>query len=81
MAPSLGTHWLTYKGKWCWLYRNRYTSALDFASGNFLETISITICGKNRKFIQGLIKDAMDMSFAKEEGKTVISSGSGGTWR
>jgi hypothetical protein len=81
LTPSVGSHLLTYKGKWLWVSRNRFMNALDFASGNFLETINISTFGRDRKVIHGFISECMDAAFLKEEGRTVIWSGSGGSWR
>ena len=56
-------------------------TALDLASGTFLETVTISMVGKDRQTLQHFIKDCMDVAFLREEGMTIIWSGSCGSWR
>lgn len=81
IAVQIHSYPFLLEGKWLWVTRNRYMNALDFASGNFLETVSITTFGRDRKLIQSFIAECMDSAFLKEEGRTVIWSGNGGSWR
>eukprot|EP01116_Phalansterium_solitarium_P011399 TRINITY_DN27061_c0_g1_i1.p1 TRINITY_DN27061_c0_g1~~TRINITY_DN27061_c0_g1_i1.p1 ORF type:complete len:435 (-),score=10.49 TRINITY_DN27061_c0_g1_i1:4-1308(-) len=80
-TPSVGFHSFTYRGKYIWLWRDRDTNAADLTNRGFLETITISIFGRDRKVVQNLVNDAMELSFSREEGKTVIYTSCGSSWR
>ena len=46
------------------------------SNASFYETITINYVGQNRNYATNLIKEAMEVSLAKDENKTVIYVGS-----
>ncbi|PRP81942.1 mitochondrial chaperone BCS1 [Planoprotostelium fungivorum] len=80
ISPYLGNHFLSYKGHYYWITRTRDTNANDLTSGGFYENLTITLFGRNRRAIQGLITDAMDAAFQRDENKLVIYINSSGSW-
>lgn len=59
-------------GKHIWLKREQDTSITDPIHGGYPEKITITLLGQDRKYLQDLVDDAMELNFAKQEGKTVV---------
>jgi len=80
LTPSVGNHFFRYRGSFVWMNRSRDSNITDLTNGGFIESIKITVFGKNRNFIKILIKDAMDLAFAKDEGKTVVYTNVHGSW-
>eukprot|EP01117_Protostelium_nocturnum_P009121 TRINITY_DN3267_c0_g2_i1.p2 TRINITY_DN3267_c0_g2~~TRINITY_DN3267_c0_g2_i1.p2 ORF type:complete len:448 (-),score=154.96 TRINITY_DN3267_c0_g2_i1:46-1389(-) len=80
VSPFLGNHFLKYKGSYYWITRSRDSNANDLTNGGFYECITVTLFGRNRKAINGLLQDAMDLAFKKEEGKLVLWVNANGSW-
>jgi len=79
-TPAIGNHFFNYKGSFVWMNRSRDSNLTDLTNGGFIESITVTMLGKNRKQITNLINDAMDLYYAKDEGKTVVYTNCGGSW-
>jgi len=80
ITPSIGKHFLSYKGHFYMFHRIRDSNVADLTNGGFFEYLSITMFGRNRKAIQELIRDAMEVSYAKDEGKTILYTNNGHSW-
>jgi len=79
-SPSLGSHFLRYKGNMYWLQRWRDSNATDMTSGGLFESITITLFGTKRGAIEGLVKDAMKQAFERDQGRIVLYNNYGGSW-
>eukprot|EP01132_Coremiostelium_polycephalum_P001487 gene1487-1876_t len=80
-VPSVGTHYLFYKGRVIKVDRAREKNVVDMTSGNLWESITLTTLGTSRDIFQRLIEEAKVLAINKEEGKTIIYTSSGVEWR
>ncbi|EGG22086.1 mitochondrial chaperone BCS1 [Cavenderia fasciculata] len=80
-VPSVGSHYILYKGRVLHVERVREKNVVDMASGNLWQSITLTTMGFNRNIFKTLIQEAQEMSINHEEGKTVIYHTQGNEWR
>lgn len=52
------------------------TSVTDMSNASFYETLQLSIWGTRKDVLSNLISKAMDYSLSKDEGKTIIYTGS-----
>ncbi|EGC38598.1 hypothetical protein DICPUDRAFT_28373 [Dictyostelium purpureum] len=79
--PSVGTHYVFYRGRVIKVERSREKNVIDMNSGNLWESITLTTLGTKRNIFQKLIEEAKIMALDKEEGKTIIYTSMGTEWR
>ncbi|KAN0016028.1 hypothetical protein ACTFIU_005980 [Dictyostelium citrinum] len=80
-VPSVGTHYVFYRGRVIKVERSREKNVIDMNSGNLWESITLTTLGTGRQVFQNLIEEAKEMALEKEEGKTLIYTSMGTDWR
>ncbi|KAK5583631.1 hypothetical protein RB653_005229 [Dictyostelium firmibasis] len=80
-VPSVGTHYVFYRGRVIKVERSREKNVVDMNSGNLWESITLTTLGTGRQVFQNLIEEAKEMALEKEEGKTLIYTSMGTDWR
>lgn len=71
-VPSVGTHYLRFKGKWMKVERDRLQTSVDMNMGLPFETIKFTCLGTNKLIFAEMLDYAQEMELSKHEGKTVI---------
>lgn len=91
-VPALGTHFFIYKSRLLWFSRTERESQdgsvnqvlVGGVGGGFRnqvrerdETITLVMLGYSRDVLQGIISDAMELSYSKREGKTWIYTSTG----
>jgi len=80
-VPSVGTHYVMYKGRVIKVDRTREKNVIDMNSGNLWESITLTTLGTSRDIFHRLIEETRVMALDKEEGKTIIYTSVGTDWR
>ncbi|KAF2076510.1 hypothetical protein CYY_002188 [Polysphondylium violaceum] len=80
-VPSVGTHYVMYKGRVIKVDRTREKNVIDMNSGNLWESITLTTLGTSRDVFHRLIEETRLMAMDKEEGKTIIYTSVGTDWR
>ncbi|GAM19516.1 hypothetical protein SAMD00019534_026910, partial [Acytostelium subglobosum LB1] len=80
-VPSVGSHFVVYKGRVIRVERHREKNVVDMSSGNLWESITLTTLGFKRDIFSKLLDEARVMAAEREEGKTIIYTSMGTEWR
>ncbi len=82
LSPAPGTHYLSWRGAWIKVLREREkTALLDISTGAPYETITMTALGRRPALFTALLEEAQQQTAAEEEGKLVIHTSWAGEWR
>ncbi|XP_063901309.1 mitochondrial chaperone BCS1-like [Zophobas morio] len=79
--PSPGTHVINYKGRWLIVKRLREKQMVDFSLGTAWENLTLITYGRDRQFLEGLLRDAQRKALAEIRDKTCIYTFWGTEWR
>eukprot|EP01091_Cochliopodium_minus_P004519 TRINITY_DN1440_c0_g1_i2.p1 TRINITY_DN1440_c0_g1~~TRINITY_DN1440_c0_g1_i2.p1 ORF type:complete len:358 (-),score=85.51 TRINITY_DN1440_c0_g1_i2:59-1132(-) len=79
--PSVGNHYLKYKGTWIKVERTREKSAIDIQNGSLWETVTLTMLGRDKQILINLLNDAKQLALKEEYGTTIIYTCYGHEWR
>lgn len=79
--PSIGTHFIRYKGNWIRVERTREQQTLDIQMGIPFETVQLTAFGRDRNVYFNILEEARQMALKEYEGKTIMYTAMGSEWR
>ncbi|XP_076282626.1 mitochondrial chaperone BCS1 [Lasioglossum baleicum] len=79
--PSIGTHFIRYKGNWIKIERTREQQTLDIQMGIPWETVQLTAFGRDRNIYFNILEEARQMALKQHEGKTIMYTALGNEWR
>lgn len=80
-VPSIGTHFIRYKGNWIRVERTREQQTLDIQMGIPWETVQLTALGRNKNIYFNILEEARQMALKEYEGKTIMYTAMGSEWR
>ncbi|XP_006620438.1 mitochondrial chaperone BCS1 [Apis dorsata] len=80
-VPSIGTHFIRYKGNWIRVERTREQQTLDIQMGIPWETVQLTALGRNKNIYFNILEEARQMALKEYEGKTIMYIAMGSEWR
>lgn len=79
-APSIGTHYFSYKGRWIRAERTR-EQMVDRLTGSPVETLKLTTLGRDMTAFSSMLREARDSALKEQVGKTLIyNAGLGSEW-
>ncbi|KAH3900257.1 probable Mitochondrial chaperone BCS1 [Saccharomycodes ludwigii] len=81
LVPGPGNHFIKYKGAYILIKRERSGKMIDMTNGAPFETVTLTTLYRDRRLFDELLKEAKDLAFKSNEGKTVIYTSWGPEWR
>ncbi|KOC70783.1 Mitochondrial chaperone BCS1 [Habropoda laboriosa] len=79
--PSIGTHFIRYKGNWIKVERTREQQTLDIQMGIPWETVQLTALGRDKSIYFNILEEARQMALKEFEGKTIMYTAMGSEWR
>ncbi|XP_017891949.1 mitochondrial chaperone BCS1 [Ceratina calcarata] len=79
--PSIGTHFIRYKGNWIKVERTREQQTLDIQMGIPFETVQLTAFGRDKNVYFNILEEARQMALKEYEGKTIMYTAMGSEWR
>lgn len=82
--PSVGNHFIKYKGTWILVERTRdKTAATPVAGGGgaMWESIQLRMFGRRKEILLDLLQEAKTLALKEEEGRTIIYTSHGSEWR
>ncbi|CAK9832094.1 Mitochondrial chaperone BCS1 [Anthophora retusa] len=79
--PSIGTHFIRYKGNWIRVERTREQQSLDIQMGIPFETVQLTAFGRDKTIYFNILEEARQMALKEYEGKTIMYTAMGSEWR
>lgn len=71
-VPSPGQHWLSYRGRFIQVVRERNETMVDLQNGLPWETVTLTTVGRSREIFESLLNDAREAALSSQEGRTVV---------
>jgi chaperone BCS1 len=80
LIPSVGTHFIKFRGRWIKMERSREKTVVDFNSGNLWESITLTTVGRSPQIFHDLLEEAKELSVKNEKGHTIVYVTKGQEW-
>eukprot|EP01116_Phalansterium_solitarium_P003003 TRINITY_DN1341_c0_g1_i1.p1 TRINITY_DN1341_c0_g1~~TRINITY_DN1341_c0_g1_i1.p1 ORF type:complete len:482 (+),score=174.39 TRINITY_DN1341_c0_g1_i1:1636-3081(+) len=78
-VPSPGVQYFQYGHHWIRCERLREKSAIDYSSGQLLESVTLTTVGRTRDVFERLMAEARQHALRNERGSTVLYKAQGGS--
>jgi mitochondrial chaperone BCS1 len=82
--PSVGNHFIQYKGTWILVERTRDKTAASpvvGGGGAMWESVQLRMFGRKKEILLELLQEAKTLALKEEEGRTIIYTSHGSEWR